>query len=208
MRPALARFALLPVLALALGLTAGCDRGAEGPAFHTTNVTGQMPDLKLGMPDAGGEVRRAADFRDRVVLLYTGYTHCPDVCPMTLGRIKQVMGKLGKQADEVAVLFVTVDPERDTPEVMRRYTANFDMPQLTGIMGEGKAFAQFKKRFHIYVQKEKEGPEDEDYLVNHSSQVFVFDPQGEARLIARLSGKNPDPVEQVAQDVRKLLEGK
>ena len=204
MRPALLRTLLLPALVL---LLTGCEQG-QSPQFNLTNVTGQMPELQLGLADAHGEVRQAEDFAGRVVLLYTGYTHCPDVCPMTLGRIKQVLGKLGDQAEEVAVLFVTVDPERDTPKVMRRYTANFDMPQLTGLLGQGEAFERFKKRFHIYVQKEKEGPEDTDYIVNHSSQVFLFDQQGEARLVARLSGQNPDPVEQVAQDVRKLLEGK
>ena len=203
MRPALLRALLLPALAL---LLAGCEQG-QSPPFNLTNVTGQVPDLQLGLTDAEGQVRKAEDYSGRVVLLYTGYTHCPDVCPMTLGRIKQVMGELGEQADEVAVLFVTVDPERDTPEVMRRYTANFDMPQLTGIMGQGEAFDRFKERFHIYVQKEKDGPADTDYIVNHSSQVFVFDQQGEARLVARLSGQQPDPVDQVVQDVRKLLEG-
>ena len=183
----------------------GCDRFGQ-PSFRLTEAPEQMPDLKLGLEDTSGEVRTARGLRGQAVLMYFGYTHCPDICPMTLSRIRQALGKLpDEQAKDVSVLFVTVDPERDTPKVMRRYVSGFNMPQLEGLIGKGEAFKALKKRFHIYVDRQKEGPDDTDYKVSHSSQVLIFDRQGDLRLFARLSGKKPDSAEAVAADLRKLL---
>ncbi len=198
--------AVMAGLLLALApLLAGCDRAPE-PDFRLTEAPGQMPDLKVDLKEPGGKVRTAEGFRGKAVLMYFGYTHCPDICPMTLGRIKQALAMLPQeQAERVAVLFVTVDPERDTPEVMRRYVAGFNLPQLTGLMGEGEGFRTLKKRFHVFVELEKESQEDSDYAVSHSNQVLVFDPGGNLRLFARLSGKDPDSPEDLAADLGKLL---
>lgn len=194
----------LPLL-LALFLLAGCPESSS-PEFELSKVTGRMPDLEFRMEDARGQVRTQADFQEKVVLLYFGYTQCPDICPMTLGRIRRALSRLpDEKASDVAVLFVTVDPERDTPKVMRQYVDQFRMPQLTGLVGSGKGFKALKERYHIFAKLQKEGPDDTDYAVTHSNRVLVFDRQGRARVTARLSGKEPDSIKALIKDLRTLL---
>lgn len=189
---------------LALLLLAGC--GEERADFNLTEATGKVPDLELGITDTAGEVRTAEDFRDRAVLMYFGYTHCPDACPMSLGRIKTALAKLpADKAERTSVVFVTVDPDRDTPERLRSYLANFRLPHAVGLVGEGEAFERLKERYHIHVELQREGPGDTDYKVTHPSPVYVFGPDGRARLLARLSGREPDSAEALAADLEQLL---
>lgn len=189
---------------LVLLLAAACSE--EGPDFNLTEVTGQAPDLALGVTDTTGEARTAEDFRGRAVLLYFGYTHCPDVCPMTLGRIKKALAELpAEKAERTSVVFVTVDPARDTPDHLRSYLAHFRLPHAVGLVGQGADFERLKERYRIHVELGREGPDDSDYKVTHSSRVYVFDPEGRARLVARLSGKSPDAPEALAADLEKLL---
>ena len=178
----------------------------EQADFRLTDVTGKVPDLQLGMTDTKGEVRTAEDFRGRAVLMYFGYTHCPDACPMSLGRIKTALAQLppGK-AERTSVVFVTVDPDRDTPERLRSYLTNFRLPHAVGLVGEGEAFERLKERYHIHVELQREGPQDTDYEVTHPSPVYVFGPDGRARLLARLSGREPDAPEALAADLERLL---
>lgn len=198
--------ALSGALAALLGLLllAGCSEQAA--EFNLTNVTGKMPDLQFELTDARGETRTAEDLRGRAVLMYFGYTHCPDICPMTLGRIKTALAKLpDAKAEQVTVVFVTVDPARDTPERMRSYLENFRFPRSVGLIGKGEGFERLKERYHVFVKLQKEGPDDTDYEVTHPSQVYVFDPEGRARLLGALSGEHPASPEALAQDLRRLL---
>lgn len=196
------RLALLAGLLLTL---VGCGQG-EQPQFNLTNVTGKMPDLKFRLADARGGTRTAADLRGQAVLMYFGYTHCPDACPMTLGRVKTALAKLpDKLAEQTTVVFVTVDPARDTPERLRAYLANFHLPNAVGLIGKGEAFKRLKERYHVYSKLLKDDPDDTAYEVNHPSQVYIFGPDGRARLLARLSGGNPASPEALAEDLKKLL---
>lgn len=189
----------------ALLVLAGCS-GEQAPEYNLSNITGKMPDLRFRAPDAGGTMRTAADFEGKAVLVYFGFTHCPDACPMTLGRIRTALKRLpAETARQVAVLFVTVDPERDTPQRLRTYLGKFDMPQLTGLRPTGEAQDRLTERYHVHVKLLKEGPGDTDYGVDHSSQTFVFGPDGRARLMARLAGTNADSPEALAADLEKIL---
>ncbi|MFA9462523.1 SCO family protein [Thiohalorhabdus sp. Cl-TMA] len=195
---------LASLLGLLLALT-GCN-GDSAPEYALSEIDGKMPDLQFRLPDARGETRTAQDFQGKTVLMFFGYTHCPDVCPMTLSRIRRAVGNLdAENAQRVRVLFVSVDPRRDTPEAIRSYVDGFDMPQLVGLRGKGSGFEALKERYHLYVNRHREGPEDQEYEVDHSGQVYIFGPQGEARLMARLSGKQPDSVDTLTTDLRKLL---
>jgi protein SCO1/2 len=200
-----ARTRLVPALAVAVALLlAAC--GGQETSYNLTDITGKMPDLKFRLTGAQGDTRTAADLQGRAVLMYFGYTHCPDVCPMTLGRLKMALAKLPEAlAEQTAVVFVGVDPARDTPERVRDYLANFHFPNAVGLIGEGKPFQRLKERYHVYVQLQKDGPEDTDYEVTHPSQVYVFGPDGRARVLARMSGKQPDTPKALAADLETIL---
>ncbi|KPV39266.1 hypothetical protein AN478_12095 [Thiohalorhabdus denitrificans] len=197
---------MLGLLALAgLLAVAGCTE--EPPEYELSSLQGKLPDLQLELPDASGEPRTAEDFRGDVVLLFFGYTHCPDVCPMTLSRIRQAVGTLEEEyADRITVLFVAVDPERDTPKAIREYVDQFDMPQLVGLRGVGQEFETLRDRYHIHVKLYKDGPEDEDYEVGHTGGVLIFGPEGKAQLMGKMTGQQADTPDTLASDLRKLVE--
>ncbi len=190
----------LAVVALALA-TAGCDYLAPPKSpFHGVDVTGMEAGASLaGLTDASGKPRPLADFRGKVVVLMFGYTQCPDVCPTTLADYAAAMKQLGADAEKVQVLFVTVDPKRDTPELLREYVPAFDA-RFVGLRGDAQATANVAKDFHVYVQ-ERPGNTPETYTVDHTSQVFVFDKQGKLRLM--LPTGTPPPT--IASDLRILL---
>ena len=169
---ALSRF----TAASALLALAAC--GPEKP-WHATNVTGAMPDLKFNMMRASdGLAVNAEEYRGRVVLLYFGYTNCPDVCPTTLANISDVLRRLGRDAEKVRVLFVTVDPDRDTLDLLKQFTQAFG-PEVDGLRGSKNQIADAARRYRVaYSVKPK--PE---YVVTHTSAVFVFDDKGRARLV-------------------------
>ncbi len=196
-RRILQRFTLLAITAILLGLS-GCS--GRSPDFHLTNVTGHMPDLKLfGAKNARGQVRTAADYRGKVVILYFGYTHCPDVCPLTLSKLHQVMRKLGSTAKQVQVLFVTVDPKRDTPAVLRQYLAAFDS-RFEALRPTGEALDSFTHHYdasYSYDQPDANG----NYVVNHSAAIYIFDGKGKMRLIGT---GGADTTSGIAADIRKL----
>jgi len=198
------RQSFLTALTAAVLVVTGCS---DQPArFSLTDITGKMPDLQFRLSDARGKTRTAEDLRGQAVLVYFGYTHCPDVCPMTLGRIKTALAKLPADlAQRTTTVFVTVDPARDTPDRLRSYLGNFHLPNAVGLIGKGKGFKRLKERYHVYTKLHKDGPDDPDYEVDHPSQVYVFGPDGRARLLARLSGRQPDSPKALAQDLRRLL---
>lgn len=178
-------------------LVAGCD-GA--PKFKSTDITGVDYGKTLDLADTTGRVRHLDDFRGKAVVLFFGFTHCPDVCPTTLADIAGAMKALGPDADRVQVIFVTVDPERDTPADLDRYVKAFD-PHFIALRGDAGATERVAKDFKIYYEKRKQG---DTYTVDHSSQSYVIDPQGRLRLLVRperLSADLPD-------DLRTLLKEK
>ena len=175
------RLALL-LLALACSLLlAGCQHHKELP-FKLTRIGGHMPDLQFQLTDDHGKTVTADDYRGKVVLLYFGYTHCPDVCPLTLAHLHVVMQQLGKQADGVRILFVSVDPKRDTPEVLHAYVNAFDK-HTAGLTGSPGAIEALVKRYRASFTREP-GSKDGNYEVSHSSAIYVFDRDGHARVLS------------------------
>ena len=192
---ALARtlFGLLLCLAII-----GC-RGDLGKfsGIDLTGIQGYGTDFRL--TDHTGKARTLADFRGKVVTLFFGYTHCPDVCPTTLSDMRQVMEKLGKDSERVQVLFVTLDPGRDTPELLARYVPAFH-PSFLGLYGDAETTAKTAKDFKIFYQLQP-GKTPETYTVDHTAGTLVFDPQGHLRLFLNY-GLSSDLI---ASDIRILL---
>jgi len=176
---------------------AACD---GGPKFKSTDITGVNYGKSLDLPDTKGRVRQLADFRGKAVVLFFGFTHCPDVCPTTLADLSGVMKTLGADADRVQVVFVTVDPERDTPQDPDNYVHAFD-PRFIALRGYAAATQRVAKEFKIYYEKRKQG---DTYTVDHSAQSYVLDPQGRLRLLVRQDRLASD----LPHDLKVLLDEK
>lgn len=187
------RFWSIITFSLAL---AACD-GA--PKFKSTDITGAEYGRSLELPDTSGRVRHLEDFRGKAVVLFFGFTHCPDVCPTTLADLATVMKTLGPDAERVQVLFITVDPERDTPGELAKYVGAFD-PRFLALRGDLAATQRVAKDFKIYFEKRKQG---DSYTVDHSAQSYVIDPQGRLRLLVRHDRIAQD----LAPDLQAILRG-
>jgi protein SCO1 len=174
---------------------AGCD---GGPQFRSTDITGAPYGQALELTDHTGKPRRLEDFRGKAVVLFFGFTHCPDVCPTTLADIAAAVKSLGADAERVQVLMVSVDPERDTPESLAKYVTAFD-PRFLALRGDLPATRKVAGEFKIYFEKRKSG---ESYTVDHSAQSYVIDPQGRLRLLVRHDRIAQD----LAPDLRTLLQ--
>lgn len=175
------------LLACAAILLAACQ---SQPAWQLDDVQGHLPDLKFQMTNDLGQPVTAQSYRGKVVLLYFGYTHCPDVCPLTLVNLHTVLQKLGKSADDVRILFVTVDPARDTVPVLHQYVAAFD-PRVVGLTGTQEAIAQLAKRYRTFYKPEPASAATSgDYEVTHSSAIYFFDRDGRARVLATPGSTN------------------
>lgn len=170
----------LALLVTALAL-AGC--GASGPSFRNTDITGADYGKDFTLTDHTGKVRTLADFRGKVVVMFFGYTRCPDVCPTTMAELKAVKEQLGEDGRRMQVLFVTVDPERDTPRLLANYVPAFDRSFL-GLYGDSAATAKVAKDFRVFYQKVP-GKTPDSYTVDHTAGSYVFDPQGRLRLFVR-----------------------
>lgn len=194
------RRALLGLAAATLAL-AGCDKLAPGSRtpFNGVDITGSDlgPDFRL--TDHNGKERSLADFKGKAVAMFFGYTHCPDVCPTTLSDMANALKALGPDGQRVQVLFVTVDPKRDTPELLREYVPAFN-PTFLGLYGDAAATAKVTKDFRIYAA-ERPGKTPESYTVDHSAQTLVFDAKGKLRLMLAYG----TPGDKIASDLRILL---
>ena len=186
---------LAALLVLAL---AACSQSA--PKFEGSDITGIDYGRDFRLVDHAGKPRTLSDFRGKVVVLFFGYTQCPDVCPTTMSELASAMQKLGPDAARVQVLFVTVDPERDTPELLARYVPAFN-PSFLGLYGDAAATAATAKEFRILYQKQP-GPTPGTYSVDHSAGTFIFDPEGRLRVFESY-GRGP---EVFAHDIRVLLQ--
>jgi protein SCO1/2 len=168
-------FKRFAVLAMALVL-ASCGRGEMRPG--ATDITHVMPDLKFAMMRANdARAVTAGDYRGKIAMLYFGYTHCPDICPATLSNLAQVLQTLGPQANDVRVLFVSVDPDRDDLASLKSYVQAF-APQIDGLRGSDNEIAKLARRYRVLYSVEKNG---QDIEVRHSDSVFLFDRDGHAR---------------------------
>lgn len=185
----------LAALVLALGLLAGC----APEKFKSTDVTGADFARTLDLTGHDGKRHTLADFNGKVVLVFFGYTQCPDVCPTTLARFATVAKELGPDADNLQVLFVSVDPERDTQELLAKYVPAFDS-RFLGLFGDAEATARTAKEFKVMYQKQP-GKTEQTYTVDHSAGTYVFDKAGRVRLFLR----HEAPIEDVVDDLRLLM---
>jgi len=182
--------AMLLLLAASL-LLSSCQRSAPLP-FQLTNISGHMPALDFKLTDDQGKPVSGADYRGKVVLLYFGYTHCPDVCPLTLEQLHVVMQRLGPLADGARILFVSVDPARDTPAVLHAYVNAFD-PRAVGLTGDPRVIEALVKRYRSAFTREP-ASSDGNYEVSHSSAIYVFDRNGNARVLSTPTDSRDDLV--------------
>lgn len=185
------------LMALSLLGLSGCMPVQE--KFNNTDLTGLDYAKDLSLTDHNGKPRTLADFKGKAVVIFFGYTQCPDVCPTTMVEMAGVMKLLGADADKVQVLFVTLDPERDTQALLSNYVPNFDK-RFLGLYGNAEATAKVAKEFKVFYQKVA-GKTPGSYTVDHTAGSYVFDPQGRIRLFLR-HGQGPEPV---AHDLKILL---
>lgn len=183
-------------LAVLLCLSACSDPKEK---FTNTDLTGLDYAKNFALTDHNGVARTLADFKGKVVVIFFGYTQCPDVCPTTMAEMASVMTQLGSLADKVQVLFVTVDPERDTQALLAAYVPNFDL-RFLGLYGDQAATAQVAKDFKVYYQKVP-GKTAGSYTMDHTAGSYVFDPEGRIRLFLR-HGQGAEPI---VHDLKILL---
>lgn len=192
--------ACLATTALAV-LLAACG-GGDKPSFKNTDLTGASYGRDLKLTDHTGRARTLADFRGKVVTVFFGFTRCPDVCPTTLAEMKDVLGRLGPDAERVQVLFVTVDPERDSAELLAKYVTAFD-PSFIGLRGDIRETAAVAKEFKVFYEK-RAGSTPQNYSVDHTAGTYVIDPQGRLRLFVR----HQQSLDPLVADLKLLLAGK
>ncbi len=188
----------LAALPLALALP-GCSSKAEPLPFEGNDITGSHLGRDLDMVDTTGQRRTLADFRGKILLVFFGYTQCPDVCPTAMAQAAQTMELLGDQARDVRVIMVSVDPARDTPDILGAYVRAFD-PSFIGLTGTPEQLDKTARSFKAFYAKEP-GPTPERYAMNHSSAFYLMDREGEARA---LLGPSLTP-EDMAHDIGLLL---
>ena len=191
--------ALLAGVVACVAIVAGCSgRRAD---WLLTELTGHLPDLQFTLQSADNAALTAADFRGDVTLVFFGYAHCPDICPTTMARLGQVVGRLGPDAQRVRILFVSVDPRRDTPAMLRDYARAFS-PQAIGATGTPAQIESLAKRYRVAYQAD---PPDAngDYEVMHGKAIYVFDGAGRARLMIT----DRDSPDAIVHDLKELVRG-
>jgi protein SCO1/2 len=196
-RTTLATLASGALAAAAGGLLAACSEAK--PPFKAIDVTGAEYARDFQLPDHNGQVRTLKDFRGKLVVVFFGYTQCPDVCPTTMAELAEAKKLLGPDGDKVQGLFVTLDPERDTPQVLKGYMANFD-PSFVALRGTPEQLAAMAKEFKVYYKKAP-GKTPTSYTVDHSAASLVYDARGKLRLYARYGGG----AQALASDLKLLL---
>jgi protein SCO1 len=185
------------LLLLLVFLLPACEQKLPSP-FKASDVSTQYAQADFRLNDAAGKPVSLADYRGKVVALFFGYTHCPQVCPTTLADLAQVMRELGKDADKVQVLFVTLDPERDTPELLAQFPPAF-YPTFKGLYGDSTATAQAARAFGVIYQKQPN--KNGGYELDHSAGTYLIAPGGKPVLLSPY-GQRP---ESLVRDIRLLL---
>jgi protein SCO1/2 len=186
----------------AAALLSGCDKlsglGSK-PSFKAVDITGVDYGSKLSLPDQHGQVRTLADFKGKVVVVFFGFTQCPDVCPTTMAELAQVKKAMGADGDRVQGVFITVDPERDTPELLKAYLGSFD-PSFIGLRGTLEQTAATAKDFKVFFAKVP-GKSEGSYTMDHTAGSYIFDTTGKLRLFTRYGSG----AEALAADLKTLL---
>jgi len=178
-------------------LLAGCGRGQQ-VKYNGTDISGVTYGRDFKLKDPDGRERSLGDFRGKIVLLFFGFTQCPDVCPTALSRAAKVKQLLGPDGDKMQAIFVTVDPERDSPNLLRAYTQSFD-PSFLGLYTDLAHTPEVAQEFRIFYQKVPTGG---SYTMDHTALTYIYDPQGKLRLAMR----HDLTAEQFAADIRNLLQ--
>jgi protein SCO1 len=188
-------FGVLALSAAFIGLGACADK----PSFRNTDITGAEFAREFALTDHNGQARTLADFKGKAVVVFFGFTQCPDVCPTTLAEMTEAVKQLGADGNKLQVLFITIDPERDTPELLKKYVPAFH-PSFLGLTGNAEAIAKVAKEFKVFYQKSA-GKTPGSYTMDHTANSYVFDPQGRVRLVIK-HGMGAEPL---VQDLKQLL---
>jgi protein SCO1 len=202
--PAPRRRLLIALTATVAVLLTGCDplgNASAKPVFGGVDITGASYARTLALPDPDGRQRSLADWNGKVVVVFFGYTQCPDVCPTTMVELAQVKKALGKDGDRLQGVFVSIDPERDTPAILKSYLASFD-PAFVALRGSVAETQAAAKEFKVFFQKVP-GKSAGSYTMDHTAGAYVFDPSGKVRLFERYGGG----VEVLTADAKALLAG-
>ena len=198
--PSILNFPRLVFFILAAVLLVACG-GEQKAQFRNTDITGADYAKGFELTDHTGKRRTLEDFRGKVVTVFFGFTQCPDVCPSSLATMSDVMKSLGADADKVQVLFITVDPERDTQELLAHYVPTFD-PRFIGLFGTLEETATIAKDFRIFYAKSGD-ISGSNYSIDHSAGTYIFDPKGRLRLYVR----HAESADSIEADLRMLLAG-
>ena len=195
----------LLLLGAAALVSSGCDQvksmfGAGKVPFNSIDITGAGYASNFALTDQNGRQRTLGEFKGKLVAVFFGFTQCPDVCPTALAELAQIKNSLGPEGDKLQGVFITIDPERDTPEVLKAYVAAFDK-SFIALRGTPEQTAAVAKEFKVFYEKVP-GSTPDSYTMNHTAGLFVFDTQGRIRLFAR-HGIGPQPL---AADMRQLLQ--
>jgi len=182
----------------ALVLLSSCNSKVE-PEFLSTDITNASFGRDFKLSDHNGDIRSLADFKGKVIVLFFGYTNCPDICPGIMGKLAGTIKKLGNDSSHVQVLFISVDPEHDTPAILKQYVSTFN-PTFLGLSGDLQTTTNIAKEFKISFQKQTETTQD-SYIMDHSTGVYIFDPKGRLRLYVN-SGTN---IDMISHDILELL---
>ncbi len=192
------RWVALLLMLISVAMLSGCFD--KKPSFVSIDVTGADYARDFSLPDADGKLRTLEDFQGKVVVVFFGYTQCPDVCPTTMNELAEIRKLLGKDGERLQAIFITVDPQRDTPEVLKAYLGNFDPSFVALRPNSPEQLASLAKDFKVYY-KRVDGRTDTSYTMDHSAGSYVYDTKGKLRLFTRY-GMGIEPL---AGDLRQLI---
>ena len=193
------RFLLALGAGALVGTLAGCERAAPPHHFNAVDLTGAEYARQFSLPDFDGRTRTLADFQGKVTAVFFGYTQCPDACPTTMAELAGIEKALGPDAARFQVVFISVDPSRDTPALLKNYVTNF-RPDFLALRGDEAQTKAVAKEFKVFYEKVP-GRTDDAYTIDHTAGTYLFDPQGHIRLFA---SQSLEP-SLLALDIRALL---
>lgn len=205
-RPALWQLSQRAIGAALLGITLSVSGAfiptAQAKDTQIHSIRGFMPDLNFSLQGANNQTFTHEDFRGKIVMMFFGYANCPDICPTTMAQLAEVMEKLGDEASKIRILFVSVDPHRDDPDMLQAYVEAFDDRYATGLTGTEKQIADLARRYRVAYQIEKPPADNPNrYEVAHSRGIYIFDERGKARYLA----SDSESVEDLLNTVKSLL---